>query len=124
MAHLGKDETERAVNTNGNKRAADVDRHLPILRFLRLPHECNYCRVVNGMTFTIPGRFKRRLLWVACRCGKRHYVCLECARQIGKSADNGSRHYYIAECARGWWPAHRHLFVGAEKKGEHDGATA
>lgn len=121
VASLEEDMPGRTVSKEGVKKGYEMDQQQPSLRFLRLPHECNYCRGVHGMTYGVRGRFRRRLLWVACRCGKRHYVCPECAAKIGSTAGNGSR--YIAECARRWWPAHRHLLEKSERKGESDGST-
>ena len=86
---------------------------VPKLRYLRKPHDCNYCHGVNGMTFEIPGRFKRRLLWVKCKCKRKHYVCPPCAGRIGSVNVNGVR--LIAACAKGFGQAT--VAAGSGKKG-------
>lgn len=50
---------------------------------------------VEGLTF------RRRILWVPCRCGKKHYICLSCARRIGSEIAAGIR--YVAACAKGYY---------------------
>lgn len=90
----------------------------PRLRFLRLPHSCNYCGAVNGVTFRAP-RVVPRLLWVRCQCGKSHYICRGCARRVG-STRNGVA--YVAECAKGY--ARRHKKIGVDRKGEPNAASA
>lgn len=75
---------------------------LPALRFLRRAHSCSYCQEVHGVTFSIPRKVRPRLMWVRCKCGRSHYVCLACARRIG-SVQNGDGKRYVAECARGYF---------------------
>lgn len=79
---------------------------IPRLRFLRRAHECNYCRGVNGITFTQRPKVVARLLWVWCLCGRQHYICIrDCARRVGYIVKDGRR--YVAACARGYFKKHR-----------------
>lgn len=52
--------------------------------FLKKPHSCNYCGEVNGVTFDAP-RVKPRLVWMLCKCMRRHYVCQVCLKEIGNN---------------------------------------
>lgn len=73
---------------------------IPRLWFLRRPHRCNYCQSVDGVTFDHPPKVQRRLSWVLCKCGRRHYICLACSERVGFLV-NGQR--YVAKCARGYY---------------------
>lgn len=87
---------------------------VPSLRFLRKPHACNYCWVVKGLVYDF-GQQRARLLWVACRCGKKHYACHDCARRVGKAFERGRP--VVAECARGYYGKHKDEFA-AERGGK------
>lgn len=75
---------------------------MPKLKFLDKPHNCNYCYAVSGFTHARFGERQRRLHWVACICGKKHYVCFGCARKHGSvtGADGRRR---IAVCAKRYY---------------------
>lgn len=67
--------------------------------FLKHPHSCNYCQAVNGVTFTVPPKVTARIVWVACGCGRRHYICHACLSRVGATR-NGA--LTIRECAKGY----------------------
>lgn len=88
----------------------------PRLKFLRRPHQCNYCLGVNGVSFTVRPKVVARLLWVACKCGRRHYICIRfCAKRVGSFMDAGRR--FVAECARGYARRHKIAADGRSGKG-------
>lgn len=90
----------------------------PRLRFLRKPHQCNYCLGVNGVSFTCRPKVVARLLWVACKCGRRHYICIRfCAKRVG-SVVNGDGKRYVAECARGYADRHKDEIAAQRRDGK------
>lgn len=94
----------------------DAKDKLPPLRFLRRPHQCNYCLTVNGVSYTVRPRVVARLIWVACKCGRRHYICLRfCAKRVG-SVQNGGGKRFVAECARGYYKRHK-ARIAADQRG-------
>lgn len=69
---------------------------MKVRKFLRKPHSCNFCGAVNGVVFDKPPRVVARLVWMLCSvCGKKHYACRGCLREIN---NNGSP--VLKECAR------------------------
>jgi hypothetical protein len=58
----------------------------------------------------VPPKVAARIVWVACRCGRRHYICHACLARVG-AARNGA--LTVRECARGWWPRHRNESAAA-----------
>ena len=90
---------------------------MPRLRFLRRPHQCNYCLGVDGVSFTIRPKFVARLIWVACKCGRRNYICIRfCARRVGSVVEAGKR--FVAECARGYVRRHKDEIAALRRNGK------
>lgn len=88
----------------------------PRLKFLRRPHQCNYCLRVNGVAFTVRPKVVARLIWVACKCGRRHYICIRfCAKRVGSFVDGGGKRF-VAECARGHAERHKEE-IAADRRG-------
>ncbi|MGH8897627.1 MAG: hypothetical protein ACRDZ4_11530 [Egibacteraceae bacterium] len=59
------------------------------------------------MSFTIRPRVVARLIWTACKCGRKHFVCIRfCARRVGYVIDGDGKRY-VAECARGYAKRHK-----------------
>jgi hypothetical protein len=91
---------------------------MPRLRFLRRPHQCNYCLGVDGVAFNVRPRIVARLFWVACKCGRRHYICTRfCARRVG-SVTNGGGRRVVAECARGYFRRHKAEIAAQRRDGK------
>jgi len=99
-------------------------KYLPRLRFLQQGNECNYCRAVGGMTFGIPGRFRARLLWVRCLCGKSHLICFRCGDKVGALMRESRR--FVAACAKGYYKTHHNGSADqhSEKGAKRDAETA
>lgn len=88
----------------------------PRLKFLRRPHQCNYCLGVDGVSYTVRPRVVARLLWVACKCGRRHYICIRfCAKRVGSFMNGGGKRF-VAECARGYAARHK-AEIAADRRG-------